>query len=463
MQPSAIAAIAVSVSFFIALFVVWLVTYSNLRKLRSRFAAVIDVEKETAKAEKENTRAKKDLEDFLSKSAADKARLNAEFNEGKGVYENLRREIFLLEENIEDISFGIYKPHFHFEDSEKYKKELMGAKDRQKVLIRAGRAAAARKEWLVGGSRKEGKRMQNQYMKLLLRAFNGECDAAIANVSWNNVLKMEERVKKSFEAVTKLGGVMEIFITEEYLNEKLSELRLTFEYAEKKQEEREEQREIREQMREEEKALKEAEKAKRDAEKEQKNYEDALLQARAELKKATAEETDALAEKIRLLEEQLEAAQAKRERATSMAELTRSGHVYIISNVGSFGDGMLKIGMTRRLEPMDRVKELGDASVPFTFDVHAMIYSKDAPTLENELHNHFSSRRVNMINSRKEFFFVSLNEVEEFARKKDLDLELTKLAEAKEYRATLALREEAKRKDEPSAQQDEQFPQQLWT
>jgi hypothetical protein len=136
----------------------------------------------------------------------------------------------------------------------------------------------------------------------------------------------------------------------------------------------------------------------------------------------------------------------EKKRAISQAMLTKTGHVYIISNVGSFGENIFKIGMTRRLEPMDRVKELGDASVPFPFDVHAMIRTSDAPTLENALHDHFDYRRLNLENQRKEFFRVSIDEIkEELLGLKDTlgidsELKLTLLAEAKEYRMSQAKR-----------------------
>ena len=133
----------------------------------------------------------------------------------------------------------------------------------------------------------------------------------------------------------------------------------------------------------------------------------------------------------------------------SRAQLTKSGHVYVISNVGSFGGGTLKIGMTRRLDPMDRVKELGDASVPFGFDVHAMMYSEDAPALEKTLHKRFSGRRVNLVNPRKEFFVVDLDEVEAAATENDAEVAFTKAAEAEEYRRTLSILEENKAQDEP--------------
>lgn len=132
---------------------------------------------------------------------------------------------------------------------------------------------------------------------------------------------------------------------------------------------------------------------------------------------------------------------ASKERALSMAEQTKRGYVYVISNLGSFGENIYKIGLTRRLDPMDRVRELGDASVPFPFDVHAMIFSEDAPKLEATLHQRFSDKRVNMINNRKEFFNVSLKEIADVVAEYNATIEFTLLAEASDYRQTLAIKE----------------------
>jgi hypothetical protein len=127
-----------------------------------------------------------------------------------------------------------------------------------------------------------------------------------------------------------------------------------------------------------------------------------------------------------------------------MAQQTKRGHVYIISNIGSFGEQVYKIGMTRRLEPEDRIKELGDASVPFSFDIHAMIFSEDAPNLEAELHKAFASRKVNMLNYRKEFFKVTLNEIEQKVKEIGLKTEFIRIPEAMEYRETLVILDKIK-------------------
>lgn len=279
--------------------------------------------------------------------------------------------------------------------------------------------------------------------KLLLRAFNGECEAAVANVSWNNVTSMEERIRKSSEAINKLAGVLKVSLTQEYVRLKLDELRLTHEYEEKRYKEREEQRRIREQIREEERAQREIEKAREDAEVEETRFQKALVRAREEAAKATGAQLQKLTEQISSFESKLDEARQKKERAISRAQLTKSGFVYVISNIGSFGDQVVKIGMTRRLEPMDRVYELGGASVPFPFDLHAMLYSDNAPELEYALHQFFAERRLNLANPRREFYRdVGIEEVEIFVRSRGLSAQFIKSPEAREYRETLARREQ---------------------
>lgn len=386
--------------------------------------------------------------------------LNEEYAKYKSMYDALRRELALVEENLEIQSFGVYQPHFDFKTSEEYKAHLQRNYEKQKALIKEDRAALCTTQWSVGGSRREGERMTKQYTKLMVRAFNGESDSCILKVKWNNVVVMEERIRKAHEAINKLGTTHNIFITQDYLDVKLEELRLTHELEEKLYKEKEEQRRIQEQMREEEKVQREIEQAKKEAEDEEKRYQKALEKARVELEKAKGAEVDELNDKIKALETQLSQAHEERERAISRAQLTKSGHVYVISNIGSFGENVFKIGMTRRLEPFDRIRELGDASVPFGFDVHAMVYSENAPELEGKLHELFEGKRVNLINERKEFFNVTIDELEEFARTNGLSITITKLAEAKEYRETLALRKQSETR-ESSAEESSQFPDTL--
>ncbi len=202
-------------------------------------------------------------------------------------------------------------------------------------------------------------------------------------------------------------------------------------------------------MREEERARREYEKAMAKAEQEEARYEKALAQARSELETAQGAKQAKLEAKLAELQARLAEAQANKQRAISQAQLTKTGHVYVISNIGSFGEGVYKIGMTRRLEPLDRVRELGDASVPFPFDVHAMIHSDDAPGLEAALHRRFTGRRLNLINERKEFFEVSLTEIEQAVVDHGAEIEFTRVAEAEQYRRSVALRREDLEREEP--------------
>ena len=379
---------------------------------------------------------------------------------GKRKYlSDLIREISLFEENNEIISYGLYQPHFDFDTSEKYKAALLAVREQEKALVREEQAAGSTMTWTVGGSAAEGRRMVKHYSKLMLRAFNGECEALISDVRWNNISRMEERLEKAFLAINKLGETQQITISQKYKKLKLDELRLSYEHQDRIYQEKEEQKRIREQIREEEKAQKEIERALKESDDEEKKYNKALEQARKELEKAHGDAVITLQERMAQLQSQLEEAQRMKERALSMAQQTKAGHVYVISNIGSFGDNVFKIGMTRRLEPMDRVKELGDASVPFEFDVHAMIYSDNAPELENIMHKEFDSRRVNLVNSRKEFFKVELQEIENIAKKRNLGIEFTKVAEAREFRESISIRDASSKKTaEPTVKTMTELP-----
>lgn len=362
----------------------------------------------------------------------------ARYIAAKETYDRLQREVALLEASSDEMSSGVYKPQFDFKTSAEYKAKLEAIYKRQKALVKEG-AVKFGVEWQINGSRAEGVKMQKQYAKLMLRGFNGECDAATAKVAWNNVNSMIERVRKSFESFNALGGVMNISLTPQYMELKLEELRDAFELEEKKHAELEEQRRIRTQMREEEKAQREIDLAKKKAEEDEARYAKALAEARAHAAQASGAELDKLNGKIDELQKQLSEAQQNKARAISRAQMTRSGHLYIVSNIGSFGEGVYKIGMTRRLDPLERVQELSDASVPFSFDVHGMIYSDDVPALETAIHQHFQERQLNRMNPRKEFFRLSLDDLATFAKSRQLTLDLTMLAEAKEYRQTMAM------------------------
>lgn len=408
-----------------------------VRDVEARYKGIMDVEAAVRElAQRRDTLAQQIAAEQQS-HAAQRGAMSSEIA-------RLQRELELLNEEEYFADFGLYQPRYDFEDSEKYKQALVSLRDEQKRMVKDGAAATCSTEWTVAGSAAKGRQMTNKELKLLLRAFNGECDAAIAKVKYNNFGSLEQRIVRSKEALNKLGSVNQCSISDEYLKLKLSELSLFHEYQEKKQEEKEEQQRIKEQMREEKRAQEEIDRAVRHAEEEEKRYQQALEKARAEVERSAGAKHEKALQKIQELETRLAEAQANRERAISQAQQTRKGHVYVISNIGSFGEDIFKIGLTRRLVPMDRVKELGDASVPFPFDVHAMIHSEDAPALEHELHKRFHPQRVNMVNERKEFFMISLEEVAAAVHDIHGEIEFTKLAEAVEYRKSVAMRRNAK-------------------
>lgn len=432
------------VSFTIIILLLWLLlsTRSILAKFKNKYAKILDVEAERSKIVEEIDSLKKQTIALNLDFNNRKEKLTSEYSNAHMLYENLKKEVSLLEESLEMTEFGVYKPHFNFDTSEKYKQAVEAIYEREKVIIKANEAIKCDIEWTVSGSKTEGSRMTRQHHKLMLRAFNSECDSALSKVRWDNALKMEERIKKAFEAINRSGQSNRSYITQQYLDLKLEELRLTHEYQEKVKEEKDEQRRIQEEMREEEKASREIEKAKEEAEEEEIRFQKSLEKARIEAAKTTGDQLIALNNKISELESKLKFAQEQKERAISRAQLTKSGHIYIISNIGSFGETTFKIGMTRRLEPLDRVKELGDASVPFPFDVHALIYSENAPDIESKLHSYFSDKRVNLVNLRKEFFNITIEDLLSWSEAQKIDIKITKLAEAREYRETQAIRSE---------------------
>lgn len=277
-------------------------------------------------------------------------------------------------------------------------------------------------------------------IRFVIVAFNGRVDAILSRSKHDNFGSLEQEIRDAFSLVNLHGQAFRnARILKPYLDARLAELRWATVVHELKKKEREEQRQIQEQIREEEKARREYERAIQEAAREEDAIRRAMEKARAEVAKASDDERMKFEAELMELNQRLIEAEAKNQRALSMAQQTRSGNVYIISNIGSFGEEVVKIGMTRRLEPFDRIKELGDASVPFGFDVHALIRSNDAPALERSLHTAFEEFRVNKVNYRKEFFRVPLVKIRELVTAQALEATFTMAAEAKEYRESLAV------------------------
>lgn len=357
-----------------------------------------------------------------------------------------RRELGVIAEDAEMQEIGIFRPQFDYDDSELYREAIKGCVAEQKEMVKEGTACVCSEQWQVGGSVKEGKKMTDRNIKLMLRAINGECDAIVSKVKHANFETSLKKMNKAFDSIDKLGQTNAIAFSPVYRELKVRELTLVHERAVVRQEEKEREREIKEQMREEAKAQKELEQAQKSAEKEEQAKRDELERAKAELKTEMvaehAEQNAKLAELVAKLESELSETIDRKAKAIARAQLTRSGHVYVLSNIGTMGQGVYKIGMTRRLEPLDRVNELGGASVPFPFDVHAMIYTEDAPALEAELHRRLADRRVNLVNLRREYFRVGLDEIREAVADLHGLVTFRLKPEAEQFYETQAIRQE---------------------
>lgn len=284
----------------------------------------------------------------------------------------------------------------------------------------------------------KGKKLIKDNVKQILRSFNNECDVLISKVKHNNIDTIKNRIVNSFNSLNKLNEKIQIRINSTYLDLKILELHAYYEYERKKQDDKEKAKEEREKLREEDKLLKEIEEKRKFINKEKTHYQNALIKIMEQLQ-SDPNNKEFLDKKLEI-ENELEEIEKSLKDIDYREANKRAGYVYIISNIGSFGENIYKIGMTRRLEPIERINELGDASVPFNFDVHAMIFSDDAPSLENALHHAFESKKVNMINPRREFFKVTLEEIEEVVKNNyDKTVDFIRVAEAEQYRESKKL------------------------
>ncbi|MDF0720129.1 DUF4041 domain-containing protein [Kaistella sp. PBT33-4] len=314
--------------------------------------------------------------------------------------------------------------------------QLAKARERNNSLIKTNLAAKCD---YVEQNRKQ------TAVNFVLDAFNGKVDSVLSNVKKDNYGILERKIKDAFYIVNFNGKAFKnAEITNEYLDSRLDELKWAVIVQELRWQEREEQRLIREQIREEEKARREYEKAIKEADREEQLLKKLIEKAQKEVEKASEEEKAKFLLQLGELQERLQTAEEKNQRALSMAQQTKAGNVYVISNVGSFGDDVYKIGMTRRLEPLDRIRELGDASVPFEFDVHALIYSDDAPGLERQLHRRSLKLQMNKVNPRKEFFKVGIADIKDAVTHLGITAKWTMAAEARQYRESIAITEAIK-------------------
>ena len=415
---------------------------AQLAELQDRFAQMRDLAKKFGAMESSERQRLVDEENQrLASVRNDVEAAERELAARTSQLADLRGQVLVVEETLLLESFALYEPKFKMSSSYEYKTRLDGVRARQKEMVKSGEAAIGNLDWQVNGSKAEGRKLVNDMLKLVVRSFNNESDYCVDNVKFDNIELGEKRIRQSFEACNRLGRVMTVRLSEQYLNLKLDELHLAHEFQVKRQEEREEAKKVREELREQQKLEQEIRVAREKIAKERKHFTAALRDLMVRLEKAaTDEERAALQLKI----SEVEAGKANLDREENVIDYreqnAKAGYVYVISNMGAFGEGIYKIGMTRRLEPLDRVDELGDASVPFWFDVHAMVFSENAPALEAKLHERFAMGRLNKVNGRKEFFRADIAEIEAVIRANyDAVVEVVHEAPAEQYRESLRM------------------------
>ena len=374
------------------------------------------------------------------------AELNSAYEEvkkkvisGTDKHEQLSMFVNNVKEQAKLIDVGLLPPTFKFDDSESFKDVIKKHQLAQFDVINAGKAVSAYSNWDWLGSRSDGMKMVEDYKQLLLKAFNSEFDFIRKKMRHNTFDSAMNKLSRLDEQLTKLGETTNVEISQIYFSLKATELQAwNYELVHKeelKQERKAQQAQLRQQ-------------AKQDSSVDTDELEDDIYYRKSDLIKAQklaqkmhgASATEKQNEILRMQKE-IKKLEDKFARSVSQAQITRAGYIYVISNLGSSGEGVVKIGMTRRLEPMDRVKELGDASVPFKFDVHTLAFVEDAPKVEKMLHRKFDKRRVNKENNRKEFFKVPVSEVTEAMEEMGVESDWFFDVEAKEYRESLLMRE----------------------
>lgn len=366
--------------------------------------------------------------------------LDTELAQKRNELAQLNEEIAIANGNLNLQEFGFFERQYSFSDSTKYKDKLDSLRMQQKSMVKNGNAGRIITPMLLDNSKSKGKAMQNQLIKAALRGFNGEADALLVKVSVVNVDNKIKALRKVFEQLNKMYSRNLIEITYPYLDLKIEELRLAAEYELQKQEEKELLREQREKEREDKKLQAEIKAKRKQLEKDRDHFKNMVAKVTELLKEAKNDEVDELRRQLAEYQDKLSELDEIEEDIDYREGHATAGYVYVISNIGSFGEDVYKIGVTRRLEPLERIRELSSASVPFQFDVHALIFSEEAFALETELHNQLANYKVNKVNGRKEYFKVSFEEIRNIlATHKELTVELNEDAEAFEYRQTKAI------------------------
>jgi seryl-tRNA synthetase len=342
----------------------------------------------------------------------------------------LRHSIVATEELALLQEAGVYHYRHPLSDAVAYEERLGQIEAKIKAMtMKDGGAVLSATTWTVNGSEAQGRAMIRDFSKLMLRAFNAEVDTLVRGLKPHKLDASIDRLNKVADTIARLGKTMQIQISDPYRRLRIQELELTADFLQKQAEEKEAERLERERLREERKVQQEIERERGRLEKERAHYTNALS--------ALVEKGDDTG--AARLRAELSEVEKAIEDVDYRAANIRAGYVYVISNIGSFGDNIVKVGMTRRLDPMDRIRELSDASVPFNFDIHCLFFSKDAVGIETAMHEQLAKLRVNVVNHRREFFRTTPAEVKNnLAKLAGELLEFQDIPEALEYRQCLS-------------------------
>lgn len=416
--------------------------YNHDKKLFDKYGLIDELDSKIKNLSEEYTQKNENLKNDYSNKNQDLENLyKIKLATLETEYSSLNDKYNTLNNEYNDLCANVILKHYDLSDydgltSEECKNKITLIKMQEKELVKSNDAVIVYSN--------ANKSVINNNLKQILRCFNTECDNILMNLSVKNIDNMRGKISKSFESINKIFKVDGLELDKALLELKLEELNLVYTYELKRQQEIEQQKEIKAQMIEEEKVRRELEQEKKKIEKDQTQFTNEINKLMKYLQKTSNDtEKQLYIDKVKELEEKLKELEKAKQTVLERGANAKAGFVYIISNIGSFGEDVYKIGMTRRLEPMDRVKELSSASVPFEFDVHAMIFSDDAPALENRLHQHFKNQSINKVNPRKEFFHVTLDEIEQVVKENfNSTVEFTRIPIAKEYRQSLLLSEQ---------------------
>lgn len=374
----------------------------------------------------------------------EKSSVSEKLQNGNAVFSKLLEAYVEAEAQVNQIRTGLPPPNFKIDDDEDLKSAIREIRGKQHELITSQRATSSLTNWEWFGSKSDGQKLIKIYNKLMISAFNAEVDMARDKMRHGSYDIAINKLNKSIQGLEKLAETVNVMISSEYISIKEKELKIWHADLERKYKEKEERRKQKAILREQNKTIG---RSSDDDDDEDDELENQLTTCSRELEKArelakqiAGNDLAELELKIEKIEEEKRELEEKFARATSQAQITRAGYIYVISNIGSFGEGVCKIGMTRRLEPMDRVVELGDASVPYRFDVHTLAFVNDAPKLEKAIHEVFNSKRVNKENHRKEFFFVSPKEVKAVMENNGIKSSWYYECDAREYRESELIR-----------------------